>query len=529
MSLALYWVWVGVAFFANTTSTLIVDRLGRRRCFMIGLVGCLTALIGETVASSFLPTTNKGILALGVFFIFFFIPWYGVMVDGVMYTYVSEIWAAHIRSEGVALSMTVMYEGYWVATIAVLQAAPTSFANCGYKFYIVFISCTVVMWVFAAFCLPETCNIPMEEMGRLFGDEVAGTLEDQLKQRGAWPWPRAVNPHYPSVSAASADWLRSFKLCPPQAQFAFDRCNYGLLAGMAYPNHSPDDYRIGCDLMNLFFVVEDGTDNETPDVVAQRMASVKQAMHGTVYQHGGEWRGVDVARQFWSNALRHMRRSTAMRFRSSFCQYLDAVVAEATDRAAVGKTTPVYTLDSYVALRRKTVGTQPSFAVTELALGHLDEAAVTEAVTSPSMDALSMVVTDVILIGNDLVSYNKERPSGAVHNIVTVVLRNPPPDSTWPKTAPSTISSVQDAMDWVAAYHDELADRFFVLYRQATAGNASDAVSDAVSDAAKQYAYGLGNWVRANDQWSFESCRYFGARGAEVQKTRAVELMPLGL
>ncbi|CAK7236173.1 hypothetical protein SBRCBS47491_009546 [Sporothrix bragantina] len=180
MSLGLYWVFVGVAFFANTTSALIVDRLGRRRSFLIGLLGCLSALIGETVASSYLPTTSKAVLVLGVFFIFWFIPWYGLMVDGVMYTYVSEVWPSLIRSEGIALSMT----GYWVATIAILQAAPTGFSKCGYKFYIVFIVCTVVMWLFVAFCLPETTNIPMEEMGRLFGDEVAGTLEDKLKERG---------------------------------------------------------------------------------------------------------------------------------------------------------------------------------------------------------------------------------------------------------------------------------------------------------------------------------------------------------
>ncbi|CAK7235820.1 hypothetical protein SBRCBS47491_009424 [Sporothrix bragantina] len=292
---------------------------------------------------------------------------------------------------------------------------------------------------------------------------------------------------------------------------------------MAYPRHSPDHYRIGCDLINLFFVVEDGTDDDTPDVVAERMGLVKAAMRSPeLPRPHDEWLGVEIARQFWSNASPQMRPSTAFRFLSSFYQYLDAIVTEATDRAAEAhaKMTPVYTLDSYMNLRRRTVGGQPSYVVTELALGHLDEVAVTEAVTSLAMNELSTIVTDMILIGNDLVSYKKERSSGAVHNIVTVVLKNPPASATWPKNAPPTIHSVQNAMDWVAAYHDELAYQFFVLYEQVTTGKASDA--------AKEYAYGLGNWVRANDQWSFESCRYFGTHGAEVQKTRTVELLPLG-
>ena len=108
LTLGLYWVFVGVAFFANTTSALVVDRLGRKRSFLIGLVGCITALIGETVATSFLPSTNEAVLALGVFFIFWYIPWYGLTIDGVMYTYISEIWPSEIRSEGIALSMTGM-------------------------------------------------------------------------------------------------------------------------------------------------------------------------------------------------------------------------------------------------------------------------------------------------------------------------------------------------------------------------------------------------------------------------------------
>lgn len=40
------------------------------------------------------------------------------------------------------------------------------------------------MWLVVYFYYPETKNIPMEEMGRLFGDEVAGTLEDELKHHG---------------------------------------------------------------------------------------------------------------------------------------------------------------------------------------------------------------------------------------------------------------------------------------------------------------------------------------------------------
>jgi len=179
LSLGLYWVYVFIALIGNTCCSLYVDRLGRRLCFLIGLVGSLSALVGEAVASSFLPTTNQAVLVTGVFFIFWYIPWFSSMVDATMYIYMSEIWPSEIRSEGIALSVS----GQWLASIAFLQASPTGFANCGWKFYLLFIFCTTAMWFVIYFFYPETTGIPMEEMGKLFGDEIAGTLVSELRVR----------------------------------------------------------------------------------------------------------------------------------------------------------------------------------------------------------------------------------------------------------------------------------------------------------------------------------------------------------
>lgn len=111
-----------------------------------------------------------------------------------------------------------------------------------------------------------------------------------------------------------------------------------------------------------------------------------------------------------------------------------------------------------------------------------------------------------------------------MHNIVTVILKTPP-SGVAPKKA-LLIKTVQDSVDWVAAYHQALLDRFLALYEKCTSPEQTDLEGASVL-AARLYAEGLGNWVRANDQWSFESVRYFGTRGVEVQATRLVELLPL--
>jgi hypothetical protein len=43
-----------------------------------------------------------------------------------------------------------------------------------------------------------------------------------------------------------------------------------------------------------------------------------------------------------------------------------------------------------------------------------------------------------------------------------------------------------------------------------------------------RYVDGLGNWVRASGQWGFESERYFGKKGPEIEKNRWVRLSPKG-
>lgn len=40
----------------------------------------------------------------------------------------------------------------------------------------------------------------------------------------------------------------------------------------------------------------------------------------------------------------------------------------------------------------------------------------------------------------------------------------------------------------------------------------------------KAYVDGLAQWIRGNDCWSFETTRYFGKEGLEVQKTRVMTI-----
>jgi len=76
------------------------------------------------------------------------------------------------------------------------------------------------------------------------------------------------------------------------------------------------------------------------------------------------------------------------------------------------------------------------------------------------------------------------------------------------------------AMKWIGEFHDGIAEKFLSTYK-----NLPD-WGPVINPQIRRYVDGLGNWVRGNDSWSFESWRYFRGKGPEIEKTRWVELMP---
>ena len=104
-------------------------------------------------------------------------------------------------------------------------------------------------------------------------------------------------------------------------------------------------------------------------------------------------------------------------------------------------------------------------------------------------------------------SYNREQARGDdIHNVISIVMHNQE-------------VGITGALRWVEDYHKQIGDRIVEWSKNTPWRN--DTHPDVV-----RYTDGVINWVRANDCWHFESHRYFGAAGLEIQKTRVVTLMP---
>ncbi|EMD35700.1 terpene cyclase, partial [Gelatoporia subvermispora B] len=225
-----------------------------------------------------------------------------------------------------------------------------------------------------------------------------------------WPWPRRINPHYEEVKAESAAWFRSFNAFSTKAQRAFDLCDFSLLASLAYPTLSKEHLRTSCDMMNLFFVFDEYTDIRGPDEVEQLANVVMDALRNPEKERpAGECVVGEVARQFWHLGVQTASKTSQTRFLEVFDRYTKAVVDQARDRSAAR----MRTIEEYFEIRRLTIGTDPSYVPIEFAM---DLPA--EVYHHPTITALSLDVTDIILIDNDLCSYNKEQAAGDdLHNI----------------------------------------------------------------------------------------------------------------
>ncbi|KAI0284091.1 terpenoid synthase [Russula brevipes] len=308
-----------------------------------------------------------------------------------------------------------------------------------------------------------------------------------------WKWPRVINPHFQEVKAASAAWARSFGAFSPKAQDAYDH----LLASLAYPLHNKAHLRTGCDLMNMFFVFDEYSDVAQEDEVQVMSDIIMDALRNP---HNPRPKASGLAARFWELAIKTASPQSQKRFVEGFATYTQAVVQQAADRTH----NHICGVHEYLENRRKTVGAEPCFAILETGLNLPDEA-----IRHPAIQELSIITIDMIFLANDIASYNKEQARGDDnHSIITTIMHHNKTD-------------VQGAIDWVHNYHKELEAKFLDIYE-----NKIPKFGEPVDTEMAQYVEGFGNWVRANDVWNFESERYFGKRGPEIQKTRWATLLP---
>ncbi|KAG1793989.1 terpenoid synthase [Suillus plorans] len=245
----------------------------------------------------------------------------------------------------------------------------------------------------------------------------------------------------------------------------------------------PQHLRSGCDLMNLFFIVEEYTDIENEGVTKEMVDIVLDALQNPhKIRPEGECILGEITRQFWAHVIQFASLPSQRHFLETFDEYINLVLVEAIDREQGRKRS----LDDYLKLRRKTIGAKPCLLIIEMEIDLLDEA----------------------FYHPDMMSYNKEQAAGhEFHNLINIVMLELNLDRG-------------SAMAWAAHYHAEVQKRFIDgLAKVPSWGPSIDVL-------VKEYLNGIANWGLANYSWSYESQRYFATKGPKIQHTRLIPLLP---
>ncbi|KAF8874007.1 terpenoid synthase [Infundibulicybe gibba] len=331
-------------------------------------------------------------------------------------------------------------------------------------------------------------------------DPNAYIIPDLLRN---WPWPRRLNPHYSVCNAESTAWCEALgAFNSPESQDALNRCASGLLGALTYPLLDKVNCRIGCDLIHLYFILDEYTDIADPISVRHQADIVMDALHHPhTARPAGEWIGGEATRQFWENTIRTASPAFQRRFKDGFKIYTDGVVQQAKDRVQ----NHVRDIEGYFTLRRDASGMVPCF---DLCAIHMDLP--DHVLADPAIQKLTLACLDLVIVANDLYSYNVEQAVGEDgHNLVRVVMHEQG-------------STLEEAVAWISRLNDELVEVFLEEYERVPTQWGSPTLDAHVAE----YILGIAYWLRGNEAWSYEGERYFGKEGLEVKRTGVVKIMP---
>ncbi len=145
-----------------------VDRVGRRRMFLMGYPSLAVVLLVEALLQrQYLGTSNRAgnIAAVAVMNLYIVIF---QTADSPSFIWISEVLPTTIRAKGIGLAIFSMMTGF----ITFSAPGGVAFRNLKWGMYLVFMGLCIISTVVIYFWVPETKGLPVEEIGDLFGDTV---------------------------------------------------------------------------------------------------------------------------------------------------------------------------------------------------------------------------------------------------------------------------------------------------------------------------------------------------------------------
>ncbi|KAK8489779.1 hypothetical protein V6N13_096421 [Hibiscus sabdariffa] len=178
---------IGVA--STFISMLIVDKFGRRALFMVGGIQMFISqmLIGGIMATQLGDhgTVSQGYAYLIIFLICIYVAGFGWSWGPLGWLVPSEIYQLEIRSAGQSITVAVSF----IFTFIVAQTFLSMLCHLKAGIFFFFGGWVIVMTAFVYYLLPETKNVPIEQMEKVwkehwFWTRIVGEEDEKIKVQG---------------------------------------------------------------------------------------------------------------------------------------------------------------------------------------------------------------------------------------------------------------------------------------------------------------------------------------------------------
>ncbi|KAF4177960.1 hypothetical protein CNMCM8927_000582 [Aspergillus lentulus] len=146
---------------------MVVDKIGRRKLIVGGnLAMCLTYVISTILLAQFPPEVDSTGAHWGFIIMTWVFNFCFATMGSLSWMIPAEIFDTATRARGVALGCMLSF----AFNTMIGQVTPIGMANSGWKFNILFVVCNFTNAVFFWAMLPETKQLPLEEMRKLFAE-----------------------------------------------------------------------------------------------------------------------------------------------------------------------------------------------------------------------------------------------------------------------------------------------------------------------------------------------------------------------
>lgn len=335
-----------------------------------------------------------------------------------------------------------------------------------------------------------------------------------------FPFPLKLSPHLHLVEAEVMAWTRHFGLIRgPEAVERIEQARFGLYAAAIQPEASLDDLRVYAAFLAWLFIVNDQHGEALYGSPSQWNIAVKPLIDVSAQPRRiapEEAPAVHALADVLVTVYPRMSGSWRQRFATHFADVLRSAATESHDR--LKDHIPAEAV--YVANRRIVSAGAPMLDLAEFCAPAELPASLRD---SPSYRSMRDAATDAMAWTNDIVSADKERAAGEVHNYVLVVAHH---------RSLSEHQAQNLVVDRVHARVSDFQTAEVEFLKQVSCGNATDSVERTarfLARSMRHFMIGHAYWARLSHRYRSETVPALALEDVLRPSTAPIRLRPEGV